>query len=246
MNSAVLAVAFALSAACSPANVAAPFDAGEDVAPNAEGGITSAQACKDSAYAQCSRLQQCSPTAMQLRHGDIATCEKNMAGNCLNAQSAPSSGATPATAEACAGAAASWACNDFIFNQKIPPGCQESNGSLPNGASCSVRQQCQSGFCALPSGGACGKCAAVPPSGASCAETICPQSLTCVSPSMTCATFAFGGGSMQREPALQRGTDVRLGRLPSGGPDRRQRVLVLAQGAISLRGSFATRRAPRA
>ena len=77
---------------CSPANVG-----GGDAGPSPD------TACGDSAFARCSHLQSCSPTYIQLRYGDVATCEANTKASCLASLAAPSSGSTPASSEACSG-----------------------------------------------------------------------------------------------------------------------------------------------
>ena len=196
--------ASAVGAACSPAVETAPI--GADAAPardastlvaGSPGGATAAaeQACQTFAYQMCSYLQSCSATSLQNRFGDTATCQTVQLGTCLNSQRAPSTGASPAKATGCVDALSTWLCSDFLYGQNVPPACQTATGSLANGGSCGVNQQCQSGYCALPPNGACGTCAAMPPVGASCAEFVCPRSLACVAATQTCAAYAEQGAS---------------------------------------------------
>jgi hypothetical protein len=184
---------------CSPAVVDAP--PGPDAA-TASGDATGAvdastsQTCATSAYARCNYLQSCSPTAMLNRYGTMMECQAIFRGTCENALNAPSTGSTPATSAECVNelTPTGWSCSNYVYDESIPPACQPT-GSLPNGAPCGVAQQCVSGYCALPLYGACGTCAAVPPAGSSCAQVICPSSLTCAGPNQTCVAFAQEGTS---------------------------------------------------
>jgi hypothetical protein len=170
------AFASLLVLSCSPASVGV-----------ADAGPTSDAACADSAYARCSRLQSCSPTALQQRDGDVNTCEAITKSNCLANLAAPSTGATIAAQEACAQAIPGWACGDYLLDQNAPPECQQAVGSLPSGAACAFPAQCQTGFCAIPPGALCGTCAAVPRQGDSCAQlTSCGTGLACDGVSSLC------------------------------------------------------------
>jgi len=169
---------------CEPQTVPNPTgpDAGAD------------KACADNAYARCSRLSACSPVGIQFRYGDEATCEALFKGFCLSNLASPSTGATPATAEACAQAIPSWDCNDFVFNQNVPPECGTQPGQQPMGGACAFPSQCQSAFCAIAPGAACGACAPQPKPGDSCANlTTCGLTLNCESATNTCAAFGVMG-----------------------------------------------------
>jgi hypothetical protein len=168
--------ATALALACSPASVGV-----------ADAGPTAGTACGDAAYARCTHLQACSPTAVQLRDGDVATCEAITKSNCLASLAAPSTGATSAGQEACAQAIPAWDCGDYLLAQNPPPQCQQATGALANGAACAFAAQCQTGFCAIVPGDACGTCAALPQPGDSCANlTSCGSLLACNGDSLTC------------------------------------------------------------
>jgi len=188
--------------ACSPAVVDAPPGpdaATSDASTGANGdGSTTSATCASYAYARCSKLQGCSPTAVLYRYGSTGECEAIYSGLCENSRNAPSTGATAATETACSNALSPnavppWACSDFLYNENIPAACATPTGSLANGAPCGVAQQCQSGYCALPLYAACGTCAPVPAAGSSCAELICPPSLTCSN--QVCVAFAQEGAS---------------------------------------------------
>jgi hypothetical protein len=165
---------------CSPASVG-PADAGP----------SSAQACADWSYARCTRVQSCSPTAMVFRYGDVNTCESLMKSSCLANLAAPSTGSTPAGLEACVQALPNWDCGDYLFSQNAPPECQQTTGALGTGGTCAFTTQCQSGFCAMVPGAACGTCAPTPQPGDSCAQlTSCGFGLACSSFSQTCLVVA--------------------------------------------------------
>jgi hypothetical protein len=182
-----------LGAACTPADLGEAADAGTFTP--TDGGKTVAQACSDYAYAYCSHLQMCSPTAVELRYIDIATCVSAYDALCTAGQSAPDTGATPASSEACVAALPNWPCADFLNTQNIPPDCQVAKGARANGAPCAVRQQCQTGYCGIVPGSACGTCAPVPQVGDSCTAQQCPPGLTCAGAGQTCVGFAQVGAS---------------------------------------------------
>jgi hypothetical protein len=151
--------------------------------------------CITYAYGRCSYLQSCSPTAVLNRYGTTAECQAIFQGLCENGLAAPSTGTTPATLSACEAALPGWVCDAYLYNENIPPACQTPTGSRPAGSPCGLSQQCVSGYCALPLHGACGTCASLPPTGASCAELVCPPTLTCVAATQTCVAFAQEGAS---------------------------------------------------
>jgi len=180
----IVSLAFALG--CSPANVTTA---------DGEGGA--AAACIDLAFARCVHLESCSPTTVQLHYGDVMTCESVFGASCLASIAAPSSGQTAASEEACAQAIADWNCGDYIDNQNPPPSCAQRTGMLANGASCAVAAQCQTGFCAIAPGQACGVCAAEPKPGDPCDQLItCGRmTLVCSAATSTCVAYAQEGGS---------------------------------------------------
>lgn len=165
---------------------------------DAGGGITADQACADTAHARCTLLESCSAVRVQVVYGDEATCESRIKQNCVNALAAPSTGNTPAATEACAQAYAGWACADFLDGANVPQACAQVTGSLASGAACEFAGQCQSGFCAIVPGAACGTCAAPPKAGDSCAQlTTCGNNagLTCTQDTQTCVVLAAQGAA---------------------------------------------------
>jgi hypothetical protein len=174
-----LVVAVALAAmACSPASIAPPtVDAGSSTD---AGSATPDQVCKDYAYARCTRIDTCSPTAILTGFGSVATCESYYRQSCAYSLSVPSSNTTPTHTTGCTAAIAGWACSDIIYGENTPPACMTVAGTLANGAACAVSTQCQSAWCQHPSGSACGTCAPPPQAGSPCVTgTQCGSGFTC-------------------------------------------------------------------
>ena len=160
----------------------------------ASGGVSAAQACADNAHQRCTQLETCSPTDTQLRYGSESACETRETNNCVTSLAEPLNGNTPAAVEACAGAYAGWACPDYLNDTNIPRACQQQLGPIINGGSCAIDGQCQSGFCGIVPGAACGTCAAVPKVGASCALlTACSPGLACTTDTFKCVAFGVRG-----------------------------------------------------
>jgi hypothetical protein len=176
---------------CSPATIAPPSaDAGADAASDAPSPSFPA-ACKAYAYARCTQLQSCSPTAILTSYGSVDTCEQYYSTSCEIAGAAPSTGSTVAHVTACTGEVASWKCSDLIYGENIPPDCQTVDGSLGDGSPCAVGTQCQTGWCAHAAGSACGTCAPLPKAGDPCTLSIqCGSGLTCVQSIGACAVHA--------------------------------------------------------
>jgi hypothetical protein len=162
-------------------------------------GVSADQACGDNAHYHCLKIATCSAELMTTTYGDEGTCETRLKLSCLNALAAASSGATAATEEACAQAYATWSCDDYL-DDAPPAACAQPRGSLPVGQPCGFAGQCQTGFCAIAPGSACGACAAVPQAGASCAAlTTCGQLLQCQSTTtLLCQGFAPSAGTCGR------------------------------------------------
>jgi hypothetical protein len=154
-------------------------------------------ACADLAHARCSHLESCSATVVQIRYGDEATCETREKQNCTNALAAPGTGNSPSRSEDCSAAIAGWSCADFMNGANIPAACVQATGSVASGAACAFPGQCQTGFCAIAPGSACGTCAAAPAAGTSCAAlTTCGQgTLVCTADTQTCVALATTVGA---------------------------------------------------
>jgi hypothetical protein len=208
---------------CSPANTGAPPDSGVEsgVLPDAgadSGDASSAaeQVCKQYAYARCTRIQTCSPTAILFDYDDVATCETYFTASCVLGQLSPSTGASPATVQACIADLPNWACSDLVFGENIPPGCSTPQGSLVNGTACSVNAQCQSAWCGRLAGSSCGTCGPLPQPGDPCAgEGSCGSGLTCL-PARTCATHAEVGAACNATQPCDEGLTCTAGICQAG------------------------------
>ena len=155
---------------------------------------TAAQACQDVAHARCTRLAACSITSLQIRFGDEASCEAREKLNCANSLAAAGTGSSPTHTEACAQSIPAWDCTSYLNGLSVPAACQQQTGSLEIGATCAFPGQCQSGFCAIKPGAACGTCAAQPQLGSACAElTTCGAGVDCTADTQICVVVALQG-----------------------------------------------------
>ena len=198
MRNFVCAALFALVtfAACSPPNVSQSD-------PNA--------ACADYAYARCTHLAtDCSPAYMLYRYGSddpVSLCRTLITQSCINNLTGPGAGGTPSGIEACAQVIPTkWSCSDFVELLNPPPECAQPVGSLPSGAACATDGECQTRFCAVPLGNACGTCQQAPQPGSSCAGIgTCGNESGMTCESGTCVPFveqgsACGGGQGECDP----------------------------------------------
>jgi hypothetical protein len=171
---------------------------GSSTSPGSRGssGPSAAQACAELGNAECARLETCSPTDMILRYGDSATCTARVTANCTTSLAAASTGNSPVHTEACSQAYPGWPCTDYLNDLDVPTACQQQTGSVGAGGGCAFPGQCQSGFCAIAPGAACGTCAAQPTLGSSCAGiTTCGPGVVCTSDTQTCVVVAASGGA---------------------------------------------------
>jgi hypothetical protein len=240
----VVAMAMQGALACSPASIAsAPADAGVLASiDGGDGGITIARSCADVAFSRCNALHICSDAALEIRFGDLRTCEAIFEGSCLNIVSAPGSGQTIAGAEACAADLVQpnpkWQCSDYLFAQNPTPNCQLPTGSLTDGAACALPQQCKSGFCSVANGKMCGTCAPPIAVGASCAGlSACPRQYVCNAPTQKCVGFAnMGAACSPGQPCAAHLQCV--GYNPqSGAPGTCEQAASMAGGSCSFQGA---------
>lgn len=149
-------------------------------------GPTAAQACDAFARADCARRDACSNGfAVRRAYGDLATCEQRVRDACVTSLGARGTGQTPANVTACAAAYPSVACVDLLNGTNLPASCGAQVGAVANGAPCRYASQCQSGYCAVPTGTNCGVCAARPAAGAACNGPGAP--IGCGGSGLTCA-----------------------------------------------------------
>lgn len=174
---------------------------GADTTP-APTGPTATQACTALAQAECARRDACSNRFLIGRtYGDLATCEQRVRDACVTSLSARATGQTAANVMACATAYPAIACADYFNGTNLPTACQPQPGSLAAGAACRYASQCQSGYCAVPTGTACGVCAPRPVAGAPCNGPGAPlgcggQGLTCAGETATTPGTCVAFGAM--------------------------------------------------
>lgn len=167
-----------------------------DAACNSDSSLNSGGPCAELAQATCTLMQKCEPNSIQVVYGGEAACESRVNAECQISLAAPMTGATVARKEACAQAFATYSCSDYLNKTNIPAACAQVTGAVPSGGACAFAGQCQSGFCAIVPGSACGKCAAPPVRGDSCAQlTSCGQSLICTSDTLVCTTYVAKGNA---------------------------------------------------
>ncbi|HEY3358377.1 MAG TPA: hypothetical protein VGQ83_34330 [Polyangia bacterium] len=134
-------------------------------------GPSATAACTSRATASCALRDSCSSGhGVAARYGDPASCVSREAQACESNLRAPGTHVTPATVAACATGLPGQACADFWNNVPIPA-CLPPAGARANGQPCGAPGQCQSTYCALPKGAACGLCADLPAAGAPCVNT---------------------------------------------------------------------------
>jgi hypothetical protein len=152
-----------------------------------------AAACAALAKSVCGELQMCNPYVLDGDYGDEPTCETRQVLNCTNALAAPSTGATASSENACAMADMSLSCSDDL-NHVTPAPCNVQPGTAANQSACAFSGQCQSAFCAISPGAACGVCATPPMPGSSCANlTTCGTGLVCSGG--LCEAYVASGGA---------------------------------------------------
>ena len=206
----VLAAVGLIASGCSPASLAppTPVDAGREAAVDgsadapSDGSASFLVACKDLAYTRCTAIQTCSPTQILLEFGTVQVCEQYYGDSCNLKSSLPATGDTVAHVQACTAAISGWKCSDLIYGDNAPPDCQTSMGSLANGATCAISDQCQSAWCEHAYGSACGTCTPLPTPGAQCKTGAqCGMNLVCVGSTGMCSTrSALGAGCSSAQP----------------------------------------------
>jgi hypothetical protein len=176
---------------CSSSSGAAPGNRGDGGS-----GTSAAKACADVSKARCQRNDACTNSvANKVKFGDEATCETRDTSSCTIALSAAGTGTTPDFLVACAAAVTAQSCADYLTGKTITA-CQTPAGKGALGSACAYPAQCDSTYCAVPKGAACGTCAAVPKAGDSCAaEDGCGPGFDCTKDTSICVVPAAQGGA---------------------------------------------------
>ena len=161
--------------------------------------LTSDQACTALANDSCAALMKCSPSDLQRRWPDIATCEAREKLACTDALKAPKTANSPSHEDSCGAALSTQACPQFLSGVSPPVACIAPKGTGADGSPCAFAAQCSSGFCAVPPNTLCGTCAALPNPGDSCANQGCGQNMNCVGATPTCQVPVADGGACSRD-----------------------------------------------
>ncbi|HEY8039898.1 MAG TPA: hypothetical protein VIF15_08905 [Polyangiaceae bacterium] len=151
------------------------------------------EACGNLAYERCTRLEQCSQTAVTTRFGDVTTCQTRTKAGCVAALAAPSTSQTAFQTELCAQAYLDWGCTDLLNDQNIPAACQPSPGGIADTQTCAFSGQCASDFCGILPAAACGTCGPPPAAGDPCTFTSCGPGLICAGDVQMCVAPAPQG-----------------------------------------------------
>jgi hypothetical protein len=122
----------------------------------------------------------------------MATCVARETTACENGASAPSTGVTADSINACATARASESCDDY-YNNNPPMACHSQAGTLADGQPCEFNAQCSSAFCQIAKNAACGVCGKPAEAGASCATFGCDYGLNCVNKTQFCQPYGAAG-----------------------------------------------------
>jgi len=155
--------------------------------------VSLGQAAGDVATAVCNKLNSCAALVVNADYGDVATCITRETLAYKNTLSAPSTGWSPASLDACAQAVPGASCVDLL-GHNLPAACQTPAGHLAAGAACADNAQCQSAYCNIASG-SCGACSAAPTAGGACTgDAQCPQGEICSSVG-ACVTPAAAGST---------------------------------------------------
>ena len=106
---------------------------------------------------------------MSRRYASIDTCVERQTQVCLNSFTAPQNSNSDARLSACAASypASALVHRDLLANVTASA-CLSNAGPRNDGDPCAFAGQCQSTFCSIPTGSACGTCAAVPAVGDDC------------------------------------------------------------------------------
>ena len=153
-------------------------------------------ACSDSAKAQCMKLDQCRHNGTTLVYGNLGTCITRLQAQCNTALAAANTGNSPSAVEDCVKAVPGESCQDYLQGNPVAA-CRAKSGSVSAGGACTFSAQCQSAFCALLKGTACGTCANPPNVGDPCTDTGCSYNQAC-SGNLVCANWVAAGGACDK------------------------------------------------
>lgn len=213
------AIAFGCGGSSTSDDSSAAGDAGDG---GNDSSIPNNQACADLAKARCAEIDKCGGGhGVLVRYGDETTCESRLTAQCVTNLAAPNTGASSSTVEACAQSILTEDCASFLGNDQPDP-CVPPAGSVANGAACGVSAQCQSTYCWVSTGSACGTCATAPVAGSSCAasrECGGRGGLICVRATTTCVIAAAQSAPCDDTQPCAAGLDCVRTIAPDAGAD---------------------------
>lgn len=162
--------------------------------------VSAEAACSDASKAYCAKIQECAPFFVNVGFGDVATCEKRFAINCVPNFSAPGTSATPSALAQCATDVKPMSCDD-ILGRKLPLSCKTQPGTLADGAPCGADAQCKGTLCRQSAANTCGACSTLGGGGAACERNEdCGEELACAN--KKCVAYAKAGQSCTDTPCL--------------------------------------------
>ena len=188
--------------------------------------VSAQQACTDYSTALCAKMDECRFNYTTNTYQNVGTCIAEQVSSCLAAQASPGDGNTAEATEACAVALPAATCDDYLQNNLSM--CPQHSGTLENGSGCYYNSQCQTGFCALTAGVACGACAPQPQPGDECLDQGCARDQTC-SPQKLCEPYVATGGVCDKLTQICVPEDVCV--IASGATTGTCQALVTTQGA---------------
>lgn len=153
--------------------------------------VSAEAACSDATKAYCAKIEECAPFFVKLGFGDVATCEKRFAVNCVPNFNAPGTSATPSVLAQCATDVKTSTCDDLL-GRKLPLSCKTQPGTLADGAPCGTDAQCKGTLCRQSNANTCGACSTIGAGGAACERNEdCDVELGCAN--KKCVVFAKAG-----------------------------------------------------
>jgi len=149
------------------------------------------QACAAFVATFCAKVESCSPFALGVVYGDVATCEKRLMLSCVPNSSAPGTSAVPAKTTGCEQAIAALGCPSFLAGD-LGAACEIDPGTVALGGACADDAQCVTKFCARAPDAACGICQPPTQAGDPCNRSSCSVGTACPAGQSTCITPVAG------------------------------------------------------
>lgn len=168
-------------------------EAGTGVGGQAGAGPTAEQACDQLASVYCNRLEECTPTLMDILYGDKTTCFERMSEPCAAVLALPDTTKTPSWTSQCSALLNASSCEEVLT--RLPPTeCTPAPGARKAGATCADDGQCETSYCKFTVGLGCGLCAPKAAAGEGCdKDDDCVRGTGCA-PDKKCAAYGVLDG----------------------------------------------------